>query len=198
MHFSSKSDFIFFRERAAVNLDGFESATKGRNIWLGSTMSISFPIPLAFATPVPIPFARPRSHVKLLSEKGTWLNKLLRSPAAPRPQMFGGRKIDPIEYMHRRPFLVIPLAPSGPQSHPHPLSRPVQESDCRGGIAQTSRALRVENGDVLNYFEARVGGNADYSCIGIVSGEKAGTGSNLYDYSAFPTVSAESHSNGEI
>eukprot|EP00291_Cryptomonas_curvata_P011539 CAMPEP_0172179962 /NCGR_PEP_ID=MMETSP1050-20130122/16926_1 /TAXON_ID=233186 /ORGANISM="Cryptomonas curvata, Strain CCAP979/52" /LENGTH=398 /DNA_ID=CAMNT_0012852937 /DNA_START=120 /DNA_END=1312 /DNA_ORIENTATION=+ len=174
-------------ERAAVNLDGFESATKGRNVKLGSTIAISFPIPVAFSTPVPLPFSRPFSRVKLVSEKGSWLNKLLRSPTAPRPQMFGGRKIDPIEYIHRRPFLVIPLAPSGPQSQPHPLSRPVDTSDCRGGVAQTSRSLRVETGDVLNYFEARVGGNAEYSCIGIVSGEKPGAESNLYDYSAFPT-----------
>jgi hypothetical protein len=180
--------FITCRERAAVNIDGFESSTKGRNIWLGSTYSMSFPVPLAFATPLPLPFARPLSHVKLLSEKGSWLNKLLRSPAAPRPQMFGGRRIDPIDYMHRRPFLVIPLEPSGPQSQPHPLSRPVEESDCRGGVAQTSRALRVETGDVLSYFEARVGGNAEYSCIGIVSGDRGPSDSNIYDYSAYPTV----------
>ncbi len=75
------------RERAAVNLDGFESATKGRNVKLGSTLAISLPIPVAFSTPVPLPFSRPFSRVKLVSEHGTWLNKLLRSPTAPRPQM---------------------------------------------------------------------------------------------------------------
>ena len=57
------------------------------DVKLGSTIAISFPIPMAFSTPVPLPFSRPFSRVKLVSEKGSWLNKLLRSPTAPRPQM---------------------------------------------------------------------------------------------------------------
>lgn len=168
-------------KRAAVNADTFDKHTKGRNMLLSSTWSapllpfLSFPVP-----------GKVLSHARLARDRGSWLNRFIRSPISPLPGLFSTRRSDPIEAMQRRPFLVIPLEPSGPMSQPHPLSRPVAKGACTGGTVQCMRTLQVENGDVLNYFELQAGGPCDLSCFGLIDALSHDPDSRDFDFLSCP------------
>eukprot|EP00286_Rhodomonas_abbreviata_P027009 CAMPEP_0181298964 /NCGR_PEP_ID=MMETSP1101-20121128/6073_1 /TAXON_ID=46948 /ORGANISM="Rhodomonas abbreviata, Strain Caron Lab Isolate" /LENGTH=384 /DNA_ID=CAMNT_0023404041 /DNA_START=128 /DNA_END=1279 /DNA_ORIENTATION=+ len=169
-------------KRAAVNTDVFDSHTKGRNMILGSAFSVPFLPFLKFSNP----FGSTHNLARLSNDKGSWLNRFVRSPISPLPGLFSNRRSDPIEAMQRRPFLVIPLEPAGPMDQPHPLSRPVDKKACTGGTVQCVRTLQVENGDVLNYFELQAGGPCTYSCIGIIDALSHDPDSRDFDFQCSP------------
>mmetsp|Transcript_14361 Transcript_14361/g.49065 ORF Transcript_14361/g.49065 Transcript_14361/m.49065 type:complete len:267 (-) Transcript_14361:8-808(-) len=134
---SPKITFVEPWKRALVNIDYFDINTKGKNMAVGSTfviplLSICIPFALPFVpfhSPMFLPpFGKSFTRVRLLPDSGSWLNRLMRSPIAPMPGMFSTRRTDPLDAMQKRPWLAIPLKPSGPLSHPHPASRKVSPS----------------------------------------------------------------------
>eukprot|EP00287_Rhodomonas_sp_CCMP768_P004319 CAMPEP_0196736250 /NCGR_PEP_ID=MMETSP1091-20130531/14375_1 /TAXON_ID=302021 /ORGANISM="Rhodomonas sp., Strain CCMP768" /LENGTH=417 /DNA_ID=CAMNT_0042079959 /DNA_START=118 /DNA_END=1371 /DNA_ORIENTATION=+ len=169
--------------RASVNADFFDKHTKGRNMILSVAVAAPFAPFLSFS----FPSGQFLTRARLSHDKGSWLNRFIRSPISPLPGLFSTRRSDPIEAMQRRPFLVIPLEPSGPMSQPHPLSRPVDKGACRGGTVQCLRTIEIANGDALSYFELRASGRSELSCLGVVKADSHEPDSRDYDFLSSPT-----------
>ncbi len=68
------------RVPSQVNVDYFDYHTKGRNMILSTAFSVPFVPFLSF----PVPFAKVYTRARLSHDKGSWLNRFVRSPVRAR------------------------------------------------------------------------------------------------------------------
>lgn len=166
--------------RALVNDEPFDLASKGRNMLVGNTMifpllPLSLPLSLPLALiPLPMWLIPPQvgfraGRVRLGPDGGDWVNRFVRSPLSPMSGLFTQRRSDPIEAMQRRPWMKIPLKVTGPMHQPHPSCSKIETSALTGGMVLSNKLMQVQTGDILNYFEVRVGAHSAFSCIGLMT-----------------------------
>ena len=154
---------------------------------LQSTMNLPYPIPFTIRLPELLPFVRLDSRVCLEGGGESYGNFRRKSPLAPRQQMMSGRRPDPLEYISRLEYLEIPLRPNGPQWQPHPAVPGVARDVCKGAMAMSIAKLPVGPTRELHFFEARVGGPAKNSFIGLF--DRSYVMNGMMDNSGFPAVS---------
>lgn len=129
---------------------------------------ILFSVPMWMIPPVLGGKAR---RVRLIRDKGDWINKFVRSPLSPMSGLFTQRRSDPIEAMQRRPWMVMPLKVTGPMSQPHPSISKIPTAELTGGMIVTDKLMQIETGEILNYFEVRAGAHSEFSSVGVMTQE---------------------------
>jgi len=185
--------------RALVNDDSFDLKSKGRNLLLGHTLIVPL-VPLSLPLSLPlIMFSVPMwvippvlggkaRRVRLMRDKGDWINKFVRSPLSPMSGLFTQRRSDPIEAMQRRPWMVMPLKVTGPMSQPHPSVSKIPTSELTGGVVLTDKLMQMQTGEILNYLEVRAGAHSKFSSVGVMTQESYETSDpREFDSSGIPS-----------
>lgn len=54
-------------------------------------------------------------------------------------------------------------------SQPHPSCAKIPTSALTGGMILSNKLMQVQTGDILNYFEVRVGARSEFTCIGLMT-----------------------------
>jgi len=136
-------------------------------------LSLPLSLPLALLSLpmwlIPPQIACRAGRVRLGADGGDWVNRWVRSPLSPMSGLFTQRRSDPIEAMQRRPWMKIPLKVTGPMSQPHPSCTKIPTSSLTGGMILSNKLMQIQTGDILNYFEVRVGKHSEFSCIGLMT-----------------------------